>query len=284
MEESQQQQYSAAYHLGQYNNVTFEYNHNDKIINTKTIDGKSVDIVILPINKTVPLDFIPSKDLNKLHQFPAIASSITLFGTNPNQPIEILTIKKKQTATAGDEVTTYKTHVYSNTNSDRIMYHTYNGRLIWSQLLSLVLKKEDADTIYKGAPIFSSSTKKIVSFITTREEYTTMDGEEFVIFPITGIRPNGCSSGQSLHDSTEDILQEDTQGKFSIYGRRMMPYAELKNYIETVTTPENIKNSRTEKHESAVFYDNVGVTFTCFQGDVEIARTRVGCKLIKPSM
>lgn len=280
------QQLPTVYNSGQYNNITFEYNHEDKVINTKTVNGKSVDIVILPINKMVPVDFMPSKNLDKLHQFPVIASSITLFGPSHNEPIEILTIKKQQTAAAsdGDEMTTYKTRVYSNASSDRIMYHGYNRRLVWSQLMGVVLKKEVADTIYKGAPVFSSNTKKIISFITAREEYTTEDGEELVLFPLTAIKPKGYSSGQSLHESTEDILQYDTQGKFSVYGRRMMPYTELKAYIETVVTPENIQNSRTKKHESVVFYGKNDVTLTCVQGDVEIARTRIACNLIKPAV
>ncbi|XP_057334530.1 uncharacterized protein LOC130673525 [Microplitis mediator] len=284
--ESQQLPTATSNSSGQYNNVTFEYNHNDKVINTKTVNGKPVDVVILPINKMVPVDFMPSKNLDKLHQFPAIASSITLFPPSHNQLIEILTIKKNQAAASGDgdEMTTYKTRIYSNASSDRIMYHGYDGRLVWSQLMSLVLKKEVADTIYKGAPIFSSDTKKIISFVTAREEYTSADGEKLVLFPLTGIKPQGYSSGQSLHESTGDILQYDTQGKFSVYGRRMMPYRELKAYIETVVTPENIQNSRSKKHESVVFYGKNDVTLTCVQGDVEIARTRIGCNLIKPSV
>nr|UXE46284.1 P26 [Microplitis mediator] len=271
---------------GQYNNVTFEYNHNDKVINTKTVNGKSVDVIILPVNKMVPVDFMPSKNLAKLHQFPAIATSVTIFGPTHNQTVEILIVKKKQSAAAGDadEITTYKTRVYSNPSTDRIMYHGYDGRLVWSQLMGLELKKEVADTIYKGAPIFSSDKKNVISFVTTREEYTTEDGEVRVLFPLTGIKPRGYSSGQSLHESTGDIPQYDTQGKFSVYGRRMMPYRELKAYIETVVTPENIQNSRTKKHESAVFYGKNEVTLTTVQGDVEIARTRIGCKLINPSV
>ncbi|ACF05322.1 P26 [Adoxophyes orana nucleopolyhedrovirus] len=236
------------------NNVEYTINHLEKTITVTQVDEKTCIIKTFP-----PLGSTgDQEEYDMLHHFPGVATSVLFPSIKNNSMLSVL-------LNDGTTFSAVADRVYTN-------FHSHKKRMVYGQLLSFAIEDFNlANKIYIGAPIFLNN--KLISVVTARHDNYK---EGWVIYPVTGIRPDNLVSGQFNFDN-QIIVTQFVKG-MSVYGKRQLPYMALKRYA--INTSANKKLYRNMPRSVAVFYNDQDITIALVEGEYEIDRIRLNGPLL----
>lgn len=242
-------------------NVHCSVDDTNKQMQVLQVDGKPVHIEVIPPNgETNGRD-----GLSLLHQFPGVASEV-LFPPINDKDAHLYVLLNN-----GVLALVKPTKVYTN-------FHKHQGRFIYGQLRTFVIDDFSlADQIYIGAPIFMNKT--LVSVVTCR--YDDYDAGT-VMFPVSGVRPNGLVSGQFHYDN--NVLVSTLKPNMSVYGKHQMLYQSQFMSVKrfALTASANRLAYRDLPRSVAVFHNKKEIIITLTEGEFEIDRVRFDGPIVTP--
>ncbi|AUV65404.1 P26 [Alphabaculovirus myunipunctae] len=237
-------------------NVKFSVDHSKRTMRVVSVDNEDVLVKVVPPHGATN----GADEYSLAHQFPGVVTQVMFPAVSRDDDLYVM-------LSNGVLMRTHATRVYAN-------FHVHSNRFIYGQLLSFVVDDFSlAAKIYIGAPIFRN--KKLVSVVTCRyDEYD----EGVVVFPVSGVRPRRLVSGQYMFD--DRVVVQELRENNSVYGRRQLPYASVKNFA--IAADNNRNEHRDLPRIVGVFYNERDVTVTLSEGDFEIDRVRFDGPLIVP--
>lgn len=239
-------------------NVQYTTDHDTRTIQVQTVDDNRVYIHVIPPNSDTNGD----DKLSVLHQFPGVATSV-LFPAISAEDVLFVQLSN------GVLFSVRANRVYTN-------FHTHKNRMVYSQLLTFAVDDFDiANKIYIGAPIYHNY--KLVSVITCRfDDYDA----GLVLFPVTGIRPQGLISGQFHFDDRVQV--EELRPNMSVYGRQQLPYNSAHMSVKQFALAANTNRQayRDLPRTVVVFHSKKEISIALVEGEFEIDRVRFDGPLI----
>nr|QED40189.1 P26B [Spodoptera frugiperda multiple nucleopolyhedrovirus] len=239
-------------------NVKYTVDHETKRINVNSVLDAPVSIHVIPPNSDTNGD----EKLTLLHQFPGVATNIIFPSITKDDDLYVQ-------LNNGVLYKTRATRVYTN-------FHTHKNRMIYGQLYTIAVDDfEIANKIYIGAPIYRN--KQLVSVITCRfDDYEA----GLVMYPVTGIRPQGLISGQIQYDDRVGV--ETLRPSMSVYGRQQLPYKSAHMSVKqfAMTADMNRQLYRDLPRSVMLFHNNKEITITVVEGEFEMYRIRLDGPLV----
>nr|ADV91363.1 p26b [Spodoptera frugiperda multiple nucleopolyhedrovirus] len=259
-------------------NVKYTVDHETKRINVNSVLDAPVSIHVIPPNSDTNGD----EKLTLLHQFPGVATNVIFPSITKDDDLYVQ-------LNNGVLYKTRATRVYTN-------FHTHKNRMVYGQLYTIAVDDfEIANKIYIGAPgppsrstvsisLISNScspgiyrNKQLVSVITCRfDDYEA----GLVMYPVTGIRPQGLISGQIQYDDRVGV--ETLRPSMSVYGRQQLPYKSAHMSVKqfAMTADMNRQLYRDLPRSVMLFHNNKEITITVVEGEFEMYRIRLDGPLV----
>ncbi|ABM45841.1 p26b [Spodoptera frugiperda multiple nucleopolyhedrovirus] len=239
-------------------NVKYTVDHETKRINVNSVLDAPVSIHVIPPNSDTNGD----EKLTLLHQFPGVATNVIFPSITKDDDLYVQ-------LNNGVLYKTRATRVYTN-------FHTHKNRMVYGQLYTIAVDDfEIANKIYIGAPIYRN--KQLVSVITCRfDDYEA----GLVMYPVTGIRPQGLISGQIQYDDRVGV--ETLRPSMSVYGRQQLPYKSAHMSVKqfAMTADMNRQLYRDLPRSVMLFHNNKEITITVVEGEFEMYRIRLDGPLV----
>ncbi|ABY65746.1 p26-a [Orgyia leucostigma nucleopolyhedrovirus] len=248
-------------------NVKYSIDRATKTIDVYSVNNASSVFKIVEPGGRAP----PDERFDAMHHFPGVITNTVLIGAQDvHTNLNVLLANEKLL-----QIT--PTRVYVN-------YHTHKQRMVYGQLRAFVLDDfELANQVYIGAPILSADGD-LVSVVTCRfDDYR--DG--VVVFPVSGVRSPGLTSGQIQFD--DKVTVNELDATMSVYGRMQLPYNvdsthELNVKRFAISINNNRRMYRDWPRTVVVFHNRRDVTISLVEGEFEMFKMRLDGPLLRSQL